>query len=116
MQTGVERIEALETMLDAIHARIDMCRQAMILSRVAIGLGLATGAIALTVAPAYNTAPVILAAFTAVIGGVVWLGSNKSTKDDLEARRAVIEAERDGLFDRIAAENGWAADGTRTIH
>jgi hypothetical protein len=110
------RLDATEALLEEIYGEIRTCRQAMILSRAAIGLGFATVAIVVTIAPADSTAPVILSAFTAIIGGLVWLGANKSTGDELEAKRTALEAEKADLFDRIAARNGWATSALRTIH
>jgi hypothetical protein len=110
------RMDATEALLEDLYGEIQTCRQAMILSRGAIGLGFATIAIVFTIAPTYASAPVILAAFTAIIGGLVWLGANKSTKDELEAKRATLEAEKAALFDRIAARNGWTAGTAQTLH
>ncbi|WP_158811577.1 hypothetical protein [Beijerinckia sp. L45] len=110
------RLDSTEALLEEIYGEIRTCRQAMIMSRAAIGLGLATAAIVFTIAPAYSTAPVVLSAFTAIIGGLVWLGANKSTSEELDAKRTALEAEKADLFDRIAARNGWAASAIHTIH
>lgn len=110
------RIDATEALLEDLHSEIQTCQQAMILSRAAIGLGVATFVIVFTVAPAYSTAPIILAAFTAIIGGLVWLGANKSTKDELDAKRAALEKQKADLFDRVATRNGWPTGPYQTIH
>jgi hypothetical protein len=110
------RIDAIEETLETIRAEIETCRQAMLLSRAGIILGLATLAIVFTIAPAYATATVVLGAITAVIGGVVWLGANKSTKDELDVRRAETEAKRERLFTLVATRNGWVATEAPTYH
>ena len=108
-------MEAVEAELEDLDGRIAVCGQAMLLSRVAIAGGLATFALCFTSATAFQTAPVLLLAFTAVIGGLVWLGSNKATREELGAQRAEVEARQSRLFDHVAARNGWR-DITQTRH
>ncbi len=110
------RIDAIEAALETIEAEIETCRQAMVLSRAGIVLGLATLALVFTIAPAYATATVVLAAFTAIIGGVVWLGANKSTKDELDAKRADTETARERMFTLVASRNGWISTEAPTYH
>ncbi len=102
-------IEEADRRLDVIGSRIETCRQAMILSRGALTCGLALLAAVTTVVPAFNTAPVVLPALTAAIGGLVWLGANQSSRTELETLRAAAECERAALFDQVVLRNGWSA-------
>jgi hypothetical protein len=110
------RIDATDALLEELYGEIQTCRQAMILSRAAIGLGFATALIVFTIAPAYDTAPIVLGAFTAIIGGLVWLGANKSTREELDSKRIALEAQKAELFDHIAARNGWTGSTVQTVH
>jgi hypothetical protein len=108
-------IEALEDELATIDRQLAICRQAMILSRLAIGAG---AAVLLSVTLVIRVSePLIagLAGFTAIIGGLVWLGANKSTREDLTRERAAVEARRHQLFEAAARLSGWEA-GAVTTH
>ena len=110
-----DELAAIEAELDDLGERIALCRQAMLLSRIAASLGLAVFVAVLLFVPAYRTAPVLLLAFTAVLGGTVWLGATKSTRDELRGQQTEAEARKGGLFDVVAARNGWA-DVAQTRH
>lgn len=98
----IDRMDATDAELEELRGRIATCDQAMILSRVAIGAGLVTFGLVFTIAPAYQTLTVLLLAFTAVLGGLVWLGANKSSRDELLERRATLDALKVRLFDVVA--------------
>ena len=107
-----EEIDAVERLIEEFGVRIELCRQAMILSRGAIACGVAVIAIVMSFAPAYNTGSVILSALTAVIGGLVWLGANASSQAEFKSRRVEAEQRQAALFEEVAARNGWAASNT----
>lgn len=99
--------DRLDTALDQLGAKIDACLQAIVLCRVAITLGLGTLAVVLTIMPAYASATVVLSAITASLGGTVWLGASKSSLEELRAGQSAVEAQKNALFDAVAARNGW---------
>ena len=85
------------------------------MSRAAIYGGGFVLALVLTVAGAYRTPPIVFGAFTALLGGTVWFGANKSSRDDVEGQLAAAEAVKARLFDEVAARNGWP-EMTPTVH
>jgi hypothetical protein len=108
--------EDLDRQIEALHEQLETCRQAIALSRAAIyGGGLVLGVV-LTVAVAYRTPPVVLGAIMAILGGIVWLGANRSSREDLEHQLAESQNQRNQLFDEIAARNGWVDSTPTTIH
>ena len=102
-----EQIVRLEARIEELAAKLDGCRKFMLAARIAMALGgilLAAGLIGVIRLDALALA----AAITAVLGGIVVAGSNRST-----AREAVDQltaAERDraaliGLIElRVVAE------------
>ena len=108
--------DRIDDALEDLQAKIESCRQAIILARAAIVMGTVTLGAVLTVASAYATPTVIFSAITAIIAGTVWLGANKSTKDELESEHAAAEARKSELFDLIANKNGWEQDAPGTFH
>jgi hypothetical protein len=108
-------IEALEDDLATIDRQIAICRQAMILSRLAIGVGAAVLAGVTFLVHVPEPMVAVLAGFTAIIGGLVWLGANKSTREELLLERASVEARRHRLFEAAARMSGWEA-GAVTTH
>lgn len=107
--------DELEREIDDLRDRLDHCRQAIILSRAAIWLGVATLVIVFVAASGYRTAPVVFGALTAIIGGIVWAGATGSSRNELESQLAEATTRQSALFDDIAARNGWR-DLTPTIH
>jgi ABC-type nickel/cobalt efflux system permease component RcnA len=108
--------DRIDAALEDLEAKIESCQQAIILARAAIFMGLATLGAVLTIATAYGTATVIFGAITAIIAGTVWLGANKSTKEELQAQRESAEARKSELFDLIANQNGWDRDAPGSYH
>ncbi len=68
-----------------------------------------------TLAASYRTAPVILGAVTAMIGGTVWSGASRSSREEVRGRLAAAEDVKSKLIDEVAARNGWR-DLTPTVH
>lgn len=109
------KFDEIERKIEALQERLDSCRQAIALSRGAIYIGGIVLALVLTVAGAYRTPAIVFGAFTALLGGTVWFGANKSSREDVESQLADAEAVKARLFDEVAARNGWP-DMTPTIH
>lgn len=109
------QFDAIEQEIEAIQDGLETCRRAIVASRAAIWLGGLTIVLALTVISALLTPIVLFAAITAMIGGTVWFGANKSTREELQSRLASVNQRKAQLFDVVAARNGWR-DMTSTIH
>ena len=98
----------VERRIAELRDTLDACSRAILLARAALWLGLATLALVFTVAGALRTAPVVLGAITAVIGGIVWSGASRSSRgrDPAGPRRrrgAQVAIDRR----KSAARNGW---------
>jgi hypothetical protein len=109
MQNGNphDEIERLEAQIEALSARIENCRKFILAARIAIaGGGILLAAILLG---AIRFDPTLtLAAFAALLGGIVAWGSNDSTAKEAAAELAKADADRAaliGLIDlRVIAE------------
>ena len=94
------QIAYLEARIEALAQSAERCRKIATVARAAIAAGaaliaaLAFGVIMLNPLP-------ILMAFSAVIGGIVLLGSNRSTLNETEAAISEAEAKRGELIGRI---------------
>jgi hypothetical protein len=95
-----EQILRLEAEIEGLTRTREGCRKIMLASRTAIVIGavllLSIAAGLLTLAPV-----ALLAALTAVIGGIVLLGSNKSTAEQVRAALEAAEARRAELIGRM---------------
>jgi hypothetical protein len=93
-------IERLEARIEALADTIESCRKFILASRVAILLG---GALLLAVifgVVAFDPAT-MAAAIAALLGGIVLLGSNGSTKEEAAGQLRAAEAERAALIGQI---------------
>jgi hypothetical protein len=93
-------IERLETRIDALADTIESCRKFMLASRIAIAIGLAIPAGMIFGVIAADLAAMI-GAVAAFLGGIVFLGSNRSTRDEAQADMREAEAQRAHLIDQI---------------
>ena len=111
-ETDFDRIDR-ET--EALQERLDGCRQAMALSRAALVASLLTLASVLTIAGSWRTPTVVLFAIAGAIGGTVWLGASRTSRDETEEKLAALNRMKAKLIDEVAARNGWC-DRTPTVH
>lgn len=109
-----QAFDLLEEKIAAATERRETCRRGMLVSRVAIVGGAAVLALAFFM-PVWRTAPTVLGALSAVIGGLVWLGANRSSDEEARLELEALEANKASLFDEVAARNGWR-DFTPTVH
>ncbi len=109
------QLDEADRRIEALRDALESCRQAILLGRAAMWLGGIALVLVFTVAGAYRTAPVVLGAITAIIGGTVWSGASRSSRDEIGAALAAMEARKSQLIDRVAARNGWR-DLTPTVH
>src|SRR5262245_49500698 len=95
-----EAILRLEAQIETLAATLESCRKVILVSRAAIAVGAALlGAITVGAIVLHPVA--LLGAITAAIGGIVVLGSNKSTQEQTTAALKAAEARRAQLIGRI---------------
>ncbi len=95
-----DEIERLETRIDELAARLESCRKFILVARIAvIGGGLVLAAVLLGAIP--FDPRLLLAAITAIIGGIVVGGSNSSTAKEAAAELARAEADRAALIGNL---------------
>jgi hypothetical protein len=93
-------IAQLEADIEALAARLENCRKVSLAARVAVGSGVAIFLAGLVGAVHFDIV-VVLIAITAVIGGVVLLGSNRTTANETAEAMAKAEAARAALIGSI---------------
>jgi hypothetical protein len=95
------RLTELEDRIEHLRDAIESCRKGLLVSRGAIVLGSVLFGLNIT---GLITPPSLLLglfAFTAIIGGIVWLGANKTSRDEalskLRAAQTEWRAETDAI-------------------
>jgi len=94
------QISRLEARIDGLAETLERCRKIALVSKVAIAAGAITMA-AMTVGPIRFDPMAMIAAMTAVIGGIVAYGSNRSTSEQTAAALRAAEALRAELIGRL---------------
>lgn len=93
-------IARIEREIERLADIAERCRKFMFGAKVAIGLGgLGLAIILIGLVPAEGGP--LIAALAAIIGGIVVLGSNTTTRNQTLASLAVQEAHRTALIDRL---------------
>jgi hypothetical protein len=114
-----EAIARLEERIEGLAARIENCRKFMLASRAAIALGGAFLAAAAVGAIRYD-ALALTAGIAAVLGGIVVLGSNRSTAREAAAQMEAAEAARSeliaGIELRVVSEESSAIEARAETH
>jgi hypothetical protein len=93
-------IEQIETRIAALEARLDSCRKFEAVARLALTLGGALFVAVILRLIAFDPLA-LFGAIAAVIGGLVMLGSNSSTRRETTVQLAAAEAERAALIGEI---------------
>jgi hypothetical protein len=93
-------IERLEARIEELSERIESCRKFMLAARVALALGAILLAAGLLGAIRFDGL-MLTGAIAAMLGGVVVLGSNRSTEREALAQRAAAERDRAALIGLI---------------
>jgi hypothetical protein len=95
------RLADIEERIEHLRDEAESCRKGMVAARAAIvagGLLFVTDLAGLIASPSLLLA---LFSFTAIIGGIVWLGANKTSRDEalasLRATQAEWRAETDAI-------------------
>ena len=115
MNDGVVRdqIAQLETRIEALNEAIERCRKISMGSKLAIAGGAIWFGLMLVLIVPFNPTGFV-AALSAVLGGIVLLGSNETTWLQNEADRDVAEKMRADLIGSIALR--VVGDERPTIH
>jgi hypothetical protein len=88
-----DRLAEIEDRIDALRDAIESCRKGMLGSRIAIFAGGAFFAVNLVGLISPPSLLIALLSFTAVIAGVVWLGANKTSREQARASLRAAQAE-----------------------
>ena len=93
-------IEWLEARMDELRDRIESCRKAIMLSRIALAVAVALFAASLF--GLIRSTPLLFLAIAGAMAGLVGMGSNRTTAELARAELARCRAERDRLIDALA--------------
>lgn len=94
-------IERLEAQIDELAARLESCRKFILIARIAVVAGAILLAAVLLGILSFD-ARLLLIAITALLGGIVLWGSNRSTAEEAAQELAAAQAERTSLIGSIA--------------
>lgn len=94
-------IERLEAQIDELAARLESCRKFILVARIAVVAGAILLAAVILGVLSFDPR-LLLIAITAVLGGIVLWGSNRSTAEEAAQDLAAAEAERASLIGSIA--------------
>jgi hypothetical protein len=95
-----EQIVRLEAQIEELAAAIESCRKIILISRAAVVLG-GLLIVAMLVGAVGFDSLVLIVAITAVLGGIVLFGSNKSTSEQAKTALRAAEARRAELISGI---------------
>jgi hypothetical protein len=95
-----EQIAQLETQIESLAETVEGCRKIMLVAKVAMAGG-AILVLAMLLGTVRTDLASLSGATAAVLGGIVLLGSNRSTADQALARMRKAEAARAALIDRL---------------
>jgi hypothetical protein len=108
-----DQVARLEDRIETLTESIERCRKIAVGSKISVAAGAAWFlAVLFRILPFDATA--FVAALTAVLGGIVLLGSNATTWAQTEADRHTAEAARGDLIETI--ELRVVGEDARTIH
>ena len=111
-----DEIARLETRIEQLAERLEKCRKVSLAARISIGAGAAVFVAAVFVAAIFGFIRLdlmsLMLSITAIIGGLVLLGSNDSTANETAGEIAEAEAERAELIGSIRLH----VVGNRTLH
>jgi hypothetical protein len=108
-----DQIAQLEERIAALTEAIERCRKIALGAKIAVAAGAVWFVLVLFWIIPFNPTAFV-AALTAVLGGIVLLGSNASTWTQADTERHTAEAARTDMIGRI--ELRVVGEDTRTIH
>ena len=109
-----DRISQLEAQIEAFAETVEGCRKFAVAARVAIAAG-AILMLAMLVGAIRPDLAALSGATAALLGGIVLLGSNRSTSDQALAKMKKAEAARADLIDQLeprSVDDGLARQET----
>ena len=95
-----DEIERLEAQIEELAAKRESCRKFILVGRISIAGGAILLAVLLLGLIRFDPR-LLLAAITALLGGIVLWGSNASTAKETAAEVAAVEAERGRLIGEL---------------
>jgi hypothetical protein len=95
-----DEIARLEARIEELAVKLENCRKVSVAARIAIAAGVAIFFAALAGFILFDIAT-LLASIAAIMGGLVLLGSNRSTADETSGEMARLEAQRAALIGAI---------------
>ena len=95
-----DKIVRLETQIDELAARIESCRKFILVGRFA-ATGGSVVLVAILLGAIQPDPSVMTLAVTAVLGGLVTAGSNRSTAKEAARERTAAEAKRTALIEQL---------------
>ena len=95
-----DEIERIEAQIEALADRIESCRKFILAARVATAGG-AIVLVAMLVGAIRFDPTAMVAAFAAVLGGIVVWGSNNATAKEAAAELAAAESRRAALIGQL---------------
>jgi hypothetical protein len=108
-------IVRLEYRIEELAGTVENCRKFMMASRIAIAAGAVLLAVLVFGLIAFSPMAMV-AAFAAVIGGIVLLGSNRSTSEQANAALQTAEAQRAALIGEIDLRVVSGGNGAWATH
>jgi len=105
-------IARLEARIEMLAARLENCRKVSVAARAAVGIGIALFIAGVAGIVRFDMA-LALVSLAAVIGGLVLLGSNRTTADEAAQALAEAEASRAALIGTIRLR---VVEGGRSLH
>jgi hypothetical protein len=95
-----QQIALLEERIEELAGTIERCRKAILAAKLSIAIGAVAMAVMIFGPVTFNLT-IMLAAMTAVIGGIVVFGSNTSTARQATADMRAAEADRTRMIGMI---------------
>jgi hypothetical protein len=99
-ESQIRRAE-IEERIDALRDTIESCRKGMLGSRIAIFVGGVFFVVNLVGLISLPSLLVALLSFTGIIAGIVWLGANKTSREQALASLRAAQAEWRAATDAI---------------
>ena len=93
-------IDGIEARIETLTASLDHCRKISLLAKIVVAAGVAWFALVLLWIVSFSAAAFV-AALSAVLGGLVLLGSNATTWEQTAVALHAAEAERAEVIGRI---------------
>jgi hypothetical protein len=95
------RLAEIEERIDALRDTIESCRKGMLGSRIAIFVGGVFFVVNLVGLISLPSLLVALLSFTGILAGIVWLGANKTSREQALASLRAAQAEWRAATDAI---------------